>query len=606
MGNKNKVVSISKDVSDISGKKVISLSKNQSLNGEANISVTKINPEDIKTFSVRRIAKDIGGFFNRLFYPSRVVLHNKSNGDKDVGVDQLSFKEGEIWKLYNSLASISYEREKVIHDYEMMGEDPIVQSAEDTLIEDMFMPTEDGKSVWFVCKDEKLQKLADELLETICIDEKIVLWGKTLVRYGVCPLRIQGFEGEGVIRVQDGIHPLDYWRIDSGILLGYFSKYDLDSDGNKKFLAPWEFSEIKWGGFGKLKKIEEKTQLLYGNNDYIYLENQDIYGYLEPARSVYKKLRLIEDSLIMGRLDRTPKKRFWLINAPGVEPSQSLELATQFGSNLKNQMDFDVDELIKKDKFFSTYGQDVIIPYGKGITGVDMKEIGGELDVGHIVDIELWRDKFFGALRCPKFYLGITNDLPSNLGESAAVKISIRWARVVKRGRRAINNFLFRLLQIHCAYMGYFLKRDDVYVMASFISSAEEEEIKSALEKSANVLGDLVSILRDLGVNVEGNEAFIKWAVLDFLKLTGLKIEELLNVVETEDKTVNIAGLEGDVRKDIKQMVNEILLEKRYNNTGYSRSDEMWTFYNRKEWDKIVRENLKGELPNFKGVTKFY
>ena len=70
----------------------------------------------------------------------------------------------------------------------------------------------------------------------------------------------------------------------------------------------------------------------------------------------------------------------------------------------------------------------IYVPINNGKGAITTDQVGGDVNISQIPDIEYFQNKFFGAMRIPKQYFGLTEDGAGfNGGESLAI-ISSRYA----------------------------------------------------------------------------------------------------------------------------------------------------------------------------------
>ena len=62
----------------------------------------------------------------------------------------------------------------------------------------------------------------------------------------------------------------------------------------------------------------------------------------------------------------------------------------------------------------------VYVPTHNGIGAISTQQVGGDVDVKSLADLDYFKNKYFGALRVPKQYFGET-DTTVNLRTKAAV-----------------------------------------------------------------------------------------------------------------------------------------------------------------------------------------
>ena len=72
----------------------------------------------------------------------------------------------------------------------------------------------------------------------------------------------------------------------------------------------------------------------------------------------------------------------------------------------------------------------IYVPINNGKGAVTTDQVGGDVNVSQIPDIEYFQNKFFGSMRVPKQFFGLTDDGAGfNGGQSLAI-ISSRYAKI--------------------------------------------------------------------------------------------------------------------------------------------------------------------------------
>ncbi|MEE8325840.1 MAG: portal protein, partial [candidate division NC10 bacterium] len=182
-----------------------------------------------------------------------------------------------------------------------------------------------GKSIWAESKDKILRDIIDDCLHRrIRIEEDMWLVVRTLCKYGNC-------FGEVVV-TERGVVGVNYLPVptvrrlvdDKGEIIGYvqdlsgqFTIESADYDSLDKlkeklkergmiFFEPWEI--VHW-------RLRSKfIHSLYG------------YGVLEAARWVWKRLVMLEDSVLQHELTRSPGRFAFYIDTGDLPPDEAMAL----------------------------------------------------------------------------------------------------------------------------------------------------------------------------------------------------------------------------------------------------------------------------------------
>jgi len=116
----------------------------------------------------------------------------------------------------------------------------------------------------------------------------------------------------------------------------------------------------------------------------------------------------------------------------------------------------------------------------------------GITNISDIVDIDHFRDKFFGSLRAPKAYFGYDGEHNSKASLSSQ---SLKWSKAVTSIQRAVKQGLTRLCQIHLAYLGLDTNADQFEV---HMTPPSIVELLDKLEAWQNVV-DVAERMSTLG-----------------------------------------------------------------------------------------------------------
>lgn len=427
-------------------------------------------------------------------------------------VDYLKLKESSsLLNFSSSNMSNSYYRYMgddknvidKISDLVLMYDDPIIFNALEMFVDDAstYSPITQ-KRVWSVMKNKRLQKMADDLFNDLNIDEKCWEHLIRLGMYGNCPIAIHykndDFSG-GINNIAVEEDLFRYIPIEiNGQLIKFVDKY------SDKLLEPFEveFGRInivgKYNITNKFYTVSHVTGL---NKDEVDIKYTFKYGtsLFENSRRVWKQLRLLENNMILTRQDRTPVVRIFKVRTDGLysnEASDMIEFYSDLLATENRRISID-DNLIKGEYGQVGFGINIMLPVEqKGDIEVD--EFGGNADVVHIVDVEYFENKFYASLKTPLEYLGMERDRGLSIGDNSLQRKEIQYARRVKKLQFAALKMYKNLLFYHFLSLKEDVSYDDINVMMNIVSTAEDEEFKSALETSMTNVESFVELMNNI------------------------------------------------------------------------------------------------------------
>ena len=362
-------------------------------------------------------------------------------------------------------------------------------------------------TVWVTAKNKEYQYQIEKMLDVINLEETIYDWAWTICTFGDLFVQVFGQPGVGIVSINDDQHPVNISRVDyNGRLVGFYETpmgYSVADE--RKLLTPWDYCHFRRLGAKKRRPIYQDPQ--YSEFRTISIMTPDIrrltskYGtsVLADALPIWKRMRLTEDSILMARINKTPTRYIYKITIPeGNANAESVaNLIDQYISELKRTRAINTDPTAPNyiDRFQGMGAlEDIIVPVWGSTDNFNIEKIGGEVDIRWIADVEELRNQLATALKVP---LGLLSGYskegnPGGLGQNSLERMDIRFARQARRVQRALLNGMTRLAQIHLAYQGLNPDLSLFEIHMSETSTAEEEELKDALDKGVDVADKLM------------------------------------------------------------------------------------------------------------------
>ena len=526
------------------------------------------------------------------------VINTKELGEFDYE-KYLGKIYGRLWEFYGQMTKIEYERKARYRDYSQASSHPIISGVLNLYADDATQVSNlTGRSVWVVSVEKRYEDLLNRMFAEIGIEERIWDWAFTLAMYGDFFPHLIIREGYGVMGVEDDIHPGDVDRLEiSGRLLGF--RCPALSDG---IMRPWEFVHFRHMTTWR----RDWRTIEYAQAQKTYAKRLKVrptahYGssVIEPARAVFKQLKLLEDTLVLARMAKSVIQRIYVVQGGNAPAKTVMAMVDAIKKELKQREAINLVEQMYKSEYNPiSVNEDIIIPVLGEKAGIDVKEIGGDVDIRAIKDIDYMRKELFGALMVPPAFLGFTEEPPTGLGESSLVRLEIRYARSVKRLQRALRAGIKRICQIHLALNGQIADPELFDVEMESISTAEEEEKKSILDKSADVVIKIIDMLKNVGYEEVNKKYLLKYLIdsglvpLHDIDLDELekKVEELVFEVPSSEEE---EGKEEKKESALNKIEKKLMILERQDFSAPLPGKEVDKFY--KELSEILEKEIKNE-----------
>jgi hypothetical protein len=267
----------------------------------------------------------------------------------------------------------------------------------------------------------------------------------------------------------------------------------------------------------------------------------NVYGtsILSGSERVAKQTKILDDMLMIIRLTRSLDRRTYYVDTGRSPVEEEVNILKRWRRALKRSTYMDPATGRFDSRFDPlAWSQDEFWPTKEG-TNSRIETQAGLTNISDIVDIDHFRDKFFGSLRAPKAYFGYEGDVNSKATLSSQ---SIKWARAVVSIQRAVKQGLTRLCQIHLAYRGLDPSADKFEVM---MTPPSISELIDKLESWQQVI-DVAERMSGLGATLGLDKR--DWTIYIMENVLWLSKQEIRKFVRKID--VNAPAPEQDEPKD--------------------------------------------------------
>lgn len=349
--------------------------------------------------------------------------------------------------IITSLRELSTDRVAKIKDYREMLKDGVTLSAVELISEDASLIDNDtGLAAWINSSDNQdfAEMATDFLKNKLRINDIIYPIAFNIVAFGECFLNTNYSN----INYRNEYNVGDYFTLADpeevvhiykfGVPLGYLHSNEQTVDK----LLP-ERSYIHF-----ISDRANKEQLSEDGDAYIQ------YGasFLEGARAYYKQRQLLDDLLVLARLTRSSFYRLFSVDVGSASSQDTARMMRELKTAVSSRQSINVsNEVFSSRSSPILTGGNVYFPTRNGQGAVSVQEVGGEVNVSALADIDYFDDRYYGALKVPKQFLGQSDEAPGGIGDTTLTQLDIRYARTVKRCQRIIKSGIKDLIYWYCS-----------------------------------------------------------------------------------------------------------------------------------------------------------
>lgn len=385
---------------------------------------------------------------------------------------------------FNGLSQTATNRNELYNMIDSMCEDGTISAVVETYAEDATERNENGDIVWVESSRPEVAKYVEFLLDSLNVNKNIFKWTYSLCRYGDVYLRLyreSDYDDELFNNnkknkeLNENLKIIDYKKSDRyatyiemvanpaemfeltrlGKTVGYvkapiqggtIKKDDLTQYMNfvynfkQQDLELYPATEFVHAALEDDIGREEETVNIYLNNkDYESQSNAKTYkvrrgnSLLSNIFKIWRELNLLQTSVLLNRLTKSSIVRMINIEV-GDMPKENVTKVLMDVKRLIEQK-----SAINKNTGMVEYTNpgpienNVYIPTHEGKGAVTTSQIGGDVDVKSLADLDYYQNLLYGALRVPKQFFAQTDDSTGFNGGSSLSIISSRYAKMIKR-----------------------------------------------------------------------------------------------------------------------------------------------------------------------------
>lgn len=534
------------------------------------------------------------GFFSRLLedYVRMRVNHAPSERSdlpivdkQDEIVSQMEEADSRIVSQMNEFRTIAEDRESQYNSYDEMSSDSVIAAALEIYADDATAYDEKGRIIWVESDSEDIAKAGNRLLDVLEIPERAWKHIYLACKYGDLYLKLfrkGDFDEEDVVEshfhssncvkiVNDQredenlIYPYEEYIEDvadpatmfdlrkRGKTAGFIEVVRTDDENNSfmtQITRTYSLKDVKVYRPDRLVHVtigetltrfpEEVTIKIDDEHQTTYQVNRG-KSILYDVYPIQKELELLEDSLLLNRLTRSSLIRLMEIEV-GDMPKKEVNDYLRRIKNLVEQH-ISLDKGSGQYRSFQSPGpidNVIYIPVKNGKGSISVNNLGGDVNVRDIADIDYFNNKRAGALKIPKAFLGEDMDGSGLSNGGSLTKLSARYARTIKRIQTAYIRAITTLLNL------FFIDKKLDYVN-KFTVRMTSPSTQEDLERNELIQGniELISSIMSLMESLEGEtqKKILKKLIEDILKMP--EISAIVHKDETPSEDITIDGEMG-------------------------------------------------------------
>ena len=472
-------------------------------------------------------------------------------------IDATQIDQVDISKL-QSFTSVSRNRNELYDTLDFMAQDTTLASVLETYAEDATEMNDSGEIVWCESDDSNVSKYITFLLKSLGVDKHVFRWTYSLCKYGDVYLRLYresemedrfftpknddvnskrkntlnedvnirayGANDKYIHYLEQAPNPAQLFELTRfGKTAGYVkTKVKANPSGNDVINNSGLFSTLQYRFNADSNDVDlfPATEWVHGcleddssrtpEEVELFTDTEDTKetsitytvkrgeSLLYDSYKTWRELMLLENSVLLNRVTQSS-----IVRIIGVEVGDMPKENVQ--PHLMN-----IKQLIEQKAAFSVGNNmseytnpgpivnNIYIPTRNNQGVLSTQQIGGDVNVGDLVDLDYYEDKLFGGLRVPKQYFGRVDDSAGFSGGQSLSIISSRYAKMIKRIQNVIIQMItdaINLILIDTKNDSY-INKFTLRMMSP--TTQEEVDRRDNMSNKVGLVGDIMNALADI------------------------------------------------------------------------------------------------------------
>ena len=170
----------------------------------------------------------------------------------------------------------------------------------------------------------------------------------------------------------------------------------------------------------------------------------------------------------------------------------------------------------------------IYVPTRNGQGVITTNQIGGDVDVKSLADLDYFLNKIYGALRIPKQYMGDTDDSTGFNGGSALSLISSSFAKMVKRIQTTVIQSITDMINLLLLDKGQsdYIGKYSIHMVEPM--TEEDRNRQENLSSEIQMASDIMNLLGDI------NDPVIKLKMLKALLSNSITNDEVMDLIQQQ------------------------------------------------------------------------
>ena len=480
-----------------------------------------------------------------------------------------------------SFTNLTQRRDKIYDSLDLMYNDSLVSAIVRSYCEDATETNEKGQIVWAESDDADTNSYINFLLKSLQVDKNVYSWVECLAKYGDVYLKLyresdkKKFEDLFKEDVEEEVRT----PLNEDLIVHAYAKGDKLIDYLEMEKNPAELFELtKFGktmgyikadskvtssykselGFPNYKYKFKKGDIhIYDATKYAHASLDDLSGRIPEevelfttddewendstdysfgvrrgqslfydAYKAWRELTLMENSMLLNRITKSSVTRVVQVEVGNMAPEEVPVKLMNVKSLMEQKTAINPGTSMDEYTMPGALENTVYVATYNGQGTITTSQVGGDIDVKGISDIDFFRQKFFGSMSVPSAYFGYTDDAAGFSGGQSLAIISSRYGKAVKHLQSCIRTLVTDIIN-----MVLLDRKQDKFInkfriMMKTPVTQEELDARDNISARMQIVNDIMNSIADI------DDMTTKLTILKSLLANTITDQDVINEIQ--------------------------------------------------------------------------
>ena len=408
-------------------------------------------------------------------------------------------------------------------DADLMDDFPEIGTALDIVSEEACYIPDSGFMVNVSSKSERIKSILDDLfINRLTINTILPMICRGTCKYGNHYMLLN-IDSENGIKGWKQLPVYEMERYENGMDNPYQASYaslssiDIDSSDETKFVWVGQNEYIPYRNWqiAHFRLLYDGRFLPYG------------MSFLNKARRHFRMLSMMEDMMLIYRLERSIERRVFKINVGAIDDTDVPAYVQSIADNFKRTPIVDpLTGQLDLRKNLLNVAEDYFIPVRDDNTSNPIETLSAAQNLTAMDDIKFIQNKLFTALRVPKAFLNFED--AQGDGKNLSM-MDIRFTRTTNRVQQSLLMELNKIAIIHLYILGFV---DDLNNFSLTMNNPSSQAEMLELDNMAKKISTAKDAISDAGNGIPLMSMSRAWK--EIMKWSNKDIEENLEELRLE------------------------------------------------------------------------